>query len=217
VSRIHYGRLVEAALLHEHELILECYHPTTKLTTPWMSCDPLGTEGLEETALNPTLKGMRELYTRFRPRLDHENKRPRARYPTKAVDEGVEPPVADLASHDVQLDAAESFSQLCTVINLIKVGPKKGLFLSCVNVIEGVIRIWRDWLAEQASTAISIAEGKQRRNMTTSSSSILWTDQSSMNYGIRVRVVGKEDIQGPILVGADEDKSVSYVLEYEGK
>lgn len=216
VSRLHYGRLVEAASLQGHELILECYHPSAKLSTPYMLCDQLGTEGFEETGLNPTLKGMNALYTRFRPVLADENRRPRARYPTKAVVNGTEPPIAELASHDVQLDSAENFSQLCTVINLIKVGPKRGLFLSCLNVIEGVVRVWRGWLADQASATSSLAHGKQSPKSDVADPSILWTD-SAKNYGIRLGVVEQQDMQAPVLVGPDDETSVSYTLQYEGR
>ncbi|KAK6079665.1 f-box domain protein [Seiridium cupressi] len=205
VSRLHYARIVEAISLLDHELILECYHPSAKISTPYMFCDYLGTDGLEEVGQNPGLKGIGELYSRYRPVLGEEHRRPRARYATKAVIEGSEQPINEQPSHDLYLESAELFSQLCTVINLIKVGPKRGLFLSYVNVIESVIRIWREWLARESSDATTKPPG----------SSILWTD-SSQNFGLKLKVVEKPDTHAPILVGPGEDPPVSYTLEYEG-
>jgi hypothetical protein len=40
----------------------------------------------------------------------------------------------------------ESFAQLCTITNLVRMGPKPGLFRSHINMSDGVIRVWRDWL-----------------------------------------------------------------------
>ncbi|KAI0132807.1 hypothetical protein BJ170DRAFT_666280 [Xylariales sp. AK1849] len=215
VSRVHYNRLVEAIALQDHEIILECYHPSVKISTPYLFCNYLGTDGLQETGMSPTLRGMSELYSRFRPVLGEENRRARARYPTRMVIEGLEQPIIEFASHDIHLDASELFSQLCTVINLVKVGPRHGLFLSCVNIIEGVIRVWRDWLAKETVITSNMAEGKQQGGSNSLDSSILWVDPSSANTGLRLRVVEKPDDHTPVLLGPSDEPPISYVLEYD--
>jgi hypothetical protein len=105
-------------------------------------------------------------------------------------------------SVDVYLDEDESFAQLCTITNLVRMGPKPGLFRSHINVSDGVIRVWRDWLAAQASSG---DEG-----------GILWAD-AARDVGVRFRVAEKDTPgqQQPVLVASDEQLPVAYRLEFE--
>jgi hypothetical protein len=63
----------------------------------------------------------------------------------------------------VHLDSHELFSQFCTIANLVTVGPRRGLFLSVVNVEDKVMRVWRAWLDERAQA--SRAEDAARKDM----------------------------------------------------
>jgi hypothetical protein len=207
VSRLHYARLVEAIALQDYELILECYHPSAKISTPYMFCDYLGTDGLEQVGRDPTLRGMCGLYSRFRPVLGEEARRPRARYATRGVLNGVDEPIIEQPSHDIHLESSELFSQICTVINMIKVGPRRSIILSCINLVDCVVRVWREWLANEASNAAFV--------QLKSGSSTIWTDENK-NFGLRLKVVEKPELQAPILVGPGEDPPVSYIIEYEG-
>lgn len=110
------------------------------------------------------------------------------------------------------VETSERFSQLVTAINLIKVGPKRGLFHSCVNLTEKVSRLQRAWLAEEAAN-LKQKQGEGPSN--TPGFSIIWTDASE-NFGLKVRVVKVLDELTPILVGPGEDPPVSYTLEYQG-
>lgn len=108
------------------------------------------------------------------------------------------------ATLTVDLDDGEMFSQLCAVTNMVKVGPRRGLFLSHVNVCDGVVRVFRRWLAAQAS-------GDE------SEDPILWTDRHR-TVGLKFRVQRNSDAQQrPALWSAaeDEDLPVSYKLVYE--
>ncbi|EON68215.1 hypothetical protein W97_07473 [Coniosporium apollinis CBS 100218] len=94
ILRILHNRLLLAANLHDHTLLLECYHPSAKLTEPPLFCTYLGTPGLDdvpEACLSPgssneglggggggsssssngplttPLATMRSLYSTFRP------------------------------------------------------------------------------------------------------------------------------------------------------
>ncbi|KAK7957162.1 uncharacterized protein PG986_006384 [Apiospora aurea] len=240
VARLHYARLVEALALQDHEIILECYHPTVKISTPYLFCDYVGTPGLAEqsrggsslspsTSLDgsgdPSLAGMDALYSRFRPVQQEDDRRPRSRYPKRTVVEGLAQPLQDLPSHDVHLDAGELFSQLVTVTNLVKVEPKRKLIVDAVNMTDGVIRVWRQWLASEASSpSAKPAQGQGQASVQSSGSSsssvlddsaILWAD-SKQNCGLRMRVVEKADEQAPILVAAhSDDSAISYKLEFE--
>lgn len=230
--------------MDDHRLILECYHPSTKLTTPYLFCDYIGTDGLSDDVSDDTsgsLGKLADLYSHFRP-IPAEERRPSRRWrsivapqsPSEPLsrslvdeDEVTEPAEEPLASHNISLESYELFSQLCTVTSLIKVGPKPGLFLSCVNISEGVTRVWRNWLSEQAesyrktrriallnkSKARVIPENVREQNF----ENLLWADPNK-HVGLRLRVKQRNDTSMPILMHRDDDdEPVSYTLEYEGK
>lgn len=168
--------------------------------------------------------------------MQEENRRPRRRYPVRpqrqtgaqdgtqedqsgasgsgsanGLSAEIEAPV-----HDVFLDESELFSQLCTVTNLVKVGPKPGLFLSHVNVGDGLIRVWRQWLSVQAARCVAGAEttGAGAGSDSADREHILWAD-AAKQVGLRFRVCEKSDGPRPVLALSDEDLPVSYTLEYE--
>ncbi|KAH9908461.1 hypothetical protein F4778DRAFT_776759 [Xylariomycetidae sp. FL2044] len=209
VGRLHYARLVEATRLEKsrQELLLECYHPSNKISTPSLYCEYLGTDGLSEASKEADISTLKSLYTRFRPYLGEENRRPRARWPTAGVIQEIEEPLDEIPSHDVHLGSGEQFSQLCTLVNLVKNGPRRGLFLSIAPVGDGVIRIWRDWLDRAARE-------QQRESLSSDESSILWTDLSK-DVGLKFRVIEDQRFRAPILVGPNDDPPVSYKLEYQ--
>ncbi|KAI0888756.1 uncharacterized protein GGS22DRAFT_184335 [Annulohypoxylon maeteangense] len=209
VGRVHYSRLIEASRLQDHEMILECYHPSEKLSTPELFCEYLGTNGLTEAGDEANLGELNKLYTRFRPFLGDEKPQPRSPWQTKAIEEISTP---RLPTHQIFLDSSELFSQMCTVTNLVKVGPRNGLFTSLANVTDSVVRVWRDWLKRAAEN--TAAGTQQQANSDIDDPSILWTD-SSKTVGLRFKVVEDESVPAPVLFGRDEDPSVSYTLEYQ--
>ncbi|KAK3486080.1 uncharacterized protein B0T23DRAFT_415764 [Neurospora hispaniola] len=163
-------RLLQAAALPEHRLILECYHPSAKLSTPYLYCDylrtdkigagPNGDEEANGPEPEPTLAGLKGLYSHFRPVVQEENRRPRLRYPRRQQQQANNgEPSTNAADHrpseEVFLDEGELFSQLCCTTNLVKVGPKPGFFLSNVNVSDGIMRVWRSWLSDQTKSTLS--------------------------------------------------------------
>ncbi|KAL7627321.1 hypothetical protein AAE478_001513 [Parahypoxylon ruwenzoriense] len=210
VGRVHYTRLVEASRLRDHEVILRCSHPSEKLSTPSLSCEYIGTDGLSEAGDLANLGVLNNLYARFRPFLPKSYGR-LSRWQTGAVVGESADPVSRVPSQEVHLDSGELFSQLCTLTNLAKMGPRRGLSSSNANVSEGVIRVWRDWLQRQAADTVGM---QQRASTVLDDSSILWTDSSKI-VGLRFRVVKDESVPAPILVGLNEEPSVSYSLEYE--
>ncbi|KAI1133238.1 hypothetical protein F5Y10DRAFT_229705 [Nemania abortiva] len=212
VGRLHYYRLVESTVLQGRELILECYHPSDRLSTPSLFCKYLGTNGLSEAGEDANMEDLNQLYSRFQPFLGDENRRPRARWPTTSVIKGIEEPLTQVPSYDVNLEAGELFTQLCAVTNLVKVGPRRGLFLSIDSITDGVIRVWRDWLKQQAER--SAAEQQRAGQERPDDSSILWLGLSK-DVGVRFRVLLKEEGHAPLLIGQDEDPPVSYTLEYQ--
>lgn len=132
---------------------------------------------------------------------------------------------AEIPSQIVSLESHELFSQLCTIANLVKAVPNVGFLLSCITIGEGVIRIWRDWLAERAVLPRSKGKsspGTYSRSANSNATSfedrerMLWLD-NGCNVGIRLRVIEREDLGTPVLMRLDEDAQVAYSIEYEGQ
>ena len=257
VLRLFHHRLLLAASLRDRKLILECYHPSSKNTEPYLFCDYLGTPGLsseieDEGDVYNEINGvgrfgrLGSLYSRFRPiRPEMEQRVFRSHpagdvhghpgssitFPSEHSQTEQEP--EGLVSHSVHLDSHELFSQLCVVTNLVQLGPRRGVFYSFVNVADGVVRIFRDWLAKRAGdtpghTSESQSEDCEENGEKVVSRSkigvhdahaearMLWVD-SSQNVGVRVRIKEenwKRDM--PILLHRSEDPAVTYSMEYEG-
>ncbi|KAL9122758.1 MAG: hypothetical protein Q9187_000697 [Circinaria calcarea] len=244
ILRIIQGRLLLAASPKGHTLILECYHPSAKSTEPHLVCQYLGTPGLanafQETEPIPYHAGgvgqlgqWRDLYSHFRPARQETECRVLRSHPAgeavrlpnpkiSLTGDGRlhEEPTKDLVSHDVNLDSHELFSQLCVVTHLVQLGPRSGIFYSIVNIADGVVRIWRKWLAERTK----VLKSHETSNMDDRSSAhpdldessrMLWVD-SRRNAGLLVRIRERSirrDV--PLLLHKDEDPAVSYVMEYE--
>lgn len=221
IIRIIHHRLIAAASLKDHKLVLECFHPSTKLITPYLFCDYLGTDGLSDDAVGEgdlykdvkdtgRLGKMSGLYSHFRP-VQPEERMVWTRNAAGGVRPGLSPKSEEeLVSHNLDLESHELFSQLCTITNIVKVGPKRGLFLSCVNLGEGVIRVFRDWLSDRADANerhIDTPEEREKR--------LLWAD-TEKHVGLRLKVLEREEFPAPILFRHDEEATVFYKLQYEG-
>ncbi|KAK4033828.1 hypothetical protein C8A01DRAFT_49673 [Parachaetomium inaequale] len=254
--RILKQRLNRATSQPDHRLMLECYHPAEKLYTPYLYCDYLSTDsfaGVEaeaeaEGAPSPQqhlgAAGLRGIYSHFRP-MEHDDNPPRLRGRVSSSGggstrggggggggSGGQQPDAEQhprPSIDVYLDDDESFSQLCTITNLVRMGPKPGLFRSHVNVGEGVVRVWRGWLAARAAAAAAAAAAAGGQVGTGAGGdgggggggggeeTVLWAD-AARDVGVRFRVTEKDvpgHMQHPVLVASDEQLPVAYRLEFE--
>ncbi|KAJ4401999.1 hypothetical protein N0V91_007502 [Didymella pomorum] len=246
ILRILHNRLVAAAELHSHSLLLECYHPSAKLTEPPYFCAYRGTDGLslyEETDRNTAarLGEMRHMYSRFRPHrreLEDGGRRvvrrpgdiPGSRtYPGTTQDKFK----GDIVKQTVSLEGHELFTQLVAQTNLVKIGPYNGLFSAFVDVEEGVLRVWRNWLSGMAGKSNGASPGVQKEAdegvgkgkqavrevveepFDPDDKRILWVSMAK-NTGIRFNV--KERMlrrDAPILIKNDEDMPVSYDIEYD--
>lgn len=217
-------RLHHALAEPDHRLMLECYHPSEKLYTPYLYCNYLYTdsfagveaeaEGSHPDAQAAHSGGLRAIYSHFRP-VEHDDNAPRrarvsrrrqSSIGTSGTSGGGQRSVVERPSIDVYLDDDESFSQLCATTNLVRLGPKPGLFRSHVNVSDGVVRVWREWLAARAS---------EKARETTTEEVVLWVD-AARDVGVRFRVTEKDiRAQHPVLVGNDEQLPVAYRLEFE--
>lgn len=247
--------------------MLECFHPSSKLTEPHVFCKYLGTDGLsdkyegqgslyENVDTAQKLGRLTSLYSRFRPEATVEEQNSGARLvPSSGMarvlgmvgfitadynrDGDDQEQIGDEfrpVTRAVNLDGAEDFSQLCAVVNLVKVMPGSHLLLSAVTIEDGVIRLWRDWLRNQVQMlkagaglgATDVEEevivpggGVQRRrtvdeSSTSDSHRMLWVD-GHKNVGLKLRVREKRwNLNAPILIHQDEERQVGYEVDIEG-
>jgi hypothetical protein len=211
-----YQRLLEAANNQDHKIILECFHPASKFSSPYLSCNYLSTHAISKLhpQLDTALKhesniNVAELYSNFLPVKPVMERRAPRSHPAGGPIPVIIMSNARVDEHDtfvcqnVNLDSYELFSQLCTTVSLVKTGPKRGLFISSTKVAEGTARIKRHWLAEQAQDGTA---------------QILWADIHD-TIGLKIRVVERTD--GPVAMPVmrsrnDEDPAVNYTLIIEG-
>jgi hypothetical protein len=212
-------------------LILECFHPSAKLSTPYLFCDYLRTDGLsnevdgEGTLYEGTEKAGRlgelsGLYSHFRPLQPEEDRKALRPHPAGGWAPGPSNSLiereAEFVCQNIHLESHELFSQLCVITNLVKVGPKRGLFRSCVTIGEGIIRVFRPWLSERSSAFRSTSRISREAEDEEYEKKLQWAD-AGKHVGLRMKVVEREEVDAPVLVRRDEDPSISYTLQYEGE
>ena len=132
--------------------------------------------------------------------------------------------------HPLNIDANELFTQFCAYASLVRLGPRRGVFLSTVHIVqsgEGVVRVWRDWLLDRAEETRRSEEEQEaqedilERSPTEScpsiadDRSIIWTNYKR-NTGLRVAV---RDTQRRFTSEPDnssEDLPLSFSVEIKG-
>ncbi|KAF2035182.1 hypothetical protein EK21DRAFT_107307 [Setomelanomma holmii] len=249
ILRILHNRLVAAAELDSHSLLLECYHPSAKLFEPAYVCTYHGTNGLspydtsaeDDANIGARLEKMRNMYSRFRPHQREFEDRGRkiVRRPGDVPGSRTFPGTAqdkyegETIKQTLSLESHELFTQLVSQTNLVKMGPRHGLFTCFQDVEEGVVRVWKEWLGEMAAKGraanqkipaiVEMREndkGKERakdilNDADLDDKRILWVSQSKntgLRFNVRERKLRRDT---PILVQVDEDLPVSYELEYD--
>lgn len=143
-----------------------------------------------------------------------------------------------LISTLVHLDSSELFSQLCAQTIIAIPGTSSGFYRVPVEVSNGIIRVWRKWLAEsndpytnaepyrntgnrdestdKGEFKPTAEDSQQRGNQTELKKGILWVNDGQ-NVGIRFRVKERKwERDNPIPLSVDDDVPVSYELQYEG-
>ena len=191
-----------------------------------------------ESASSPAqqLRMIGAMCSRFRPHRSETGRKPWAKHPAGDVpgsrtytppasvaatagpstqpEAGKVPPVEaekdeQLVTQTVHLDSAEMFTQLCAQTFLATRGVKPGLFHQHVDINQGVIRVFRKWLAGQVAAGGVVSEDKN--------ASVLWANDGEQ-LGVRLKVKQrswKRDM--PLIVNVDEDDAVLYEIQYEGK
>lgn len=216
--RILYRRLLDTASLPDNELILECYHPSAKISTPYLCCRYLGTKMAGRGAIDeqsPTLGDLPKLYSSFRPVVTEENRRRQFRpeWPQAGISRREARHEDEDARQEVFLDEGELFTQLCAVTNVVKESSRPGFYVSHTNTCDGVIRVWRDWLANLASA--STVREDEPESSAVDLDRFLWVDPAK-NVGLRFLVRASPSERMPLISGPGDDAPVSYSLIYKG-
>ncbi|KAL8672220.1 MAG: hypothetical protein Q9168_003322 [Polycauliona sp. 1 TL-2023] len=122
----------------------------------------------------------------------------------------------DLVTHNISLDAHELFTQLSITAALVQVGPRRGVFLSFIDIVDKRNpRLWRGWLAESAMKDRSSVSDGQTKEIDNQLSSMIWADEGK-TMGLKVRVKEKKwRGAAPIMIHKDEDPAISYSLELQ--
>lgn len=222
ISRLLHRRLVDTASLPDYELILECYHPSAKISTPTLSCRYLGNKTWDGTIISdesPQVVDLQKMYSSFHPIMKQETppRRTRARgsaLPSQLPPEAEPDPEFEIATEDVYLDDGELFSQLCASTSVVRHGPRRGLLLSHVIVSEGVIRVWRKWLSQMSDAASNGLDDSN--SLLCEDGNILWVD-ANKTVGLRFRIMLGPAERMPILTGPDDEPPLTYTLVYQGK
>jgi len=103
--------------------------------------------------------------------------------------------------HTLNLDADELFGQFCAYASLVRLGPRRGVFLSNVHIVpsgQGVMRVWKTWLQDRAQDLWQEERkpvGEIHPPPTTAADcpsigldkNIMWTDYRK-NVGLRVAI-----------------------------
>ncbi|KAG9628964.1 hypothetical protein KCV04_g10846, partial [Aureobasidium melanogenum] len=227
--RILQNRLTAAATLLDHILMLELYPPSARLTAGKLFCTSLGTSLLDQESLESIPDSAKighlgkAVYSKFRPQ-HQEVRRPSVKHPagdipgSRTHPSSADPSIhvhnaeSNLVSQQVSLDADELFTQLIATLMLVKPGPRPDTILTAVEVCEGTIRVWRDWLAKQNKANVDSTSSYSPAD----DPSILWVNTADHAVGVKFRVKErkwKRDV--PVLISADEEVAVSYTVDLE--
>ena len=167
--RLLYARLNQATSL-SHDLILECYPPSQKLSAPALDCVYSGSPGIEACLDTATpcgqLEALKQLYCHFRPQRREWRRLSRAipgdipgsrTHPTSTAEARARWQAEreqDTVKQLLSLEGHELFVQLEGNLHLVR---NSGFIRNLVPVHEGYVRIWRDWLGQRAE-ADAVAE-----------------------------------------------------------
>ncbi|KAL1296977.1 hypothetical protein AAFC00_004576 [Neodothiora populina] len=234
--RLLHNRLASAASLADHVLYLEAFPPSAKLTATGLYCESLGTPNLHSTLASPDDAGkigrLGNLYSCFRPQRAEPPRRPTRRHPAgdipgsrtftppdDAVAEGStsdgEEREPDLIGETISLDPQELFTQLCAVAHMVKIG-RQGLFTQVVDVCDGMIRVWRDWLKERAREAPGWPQSSQGPHHPSTDDRTLWVNKGDHTVGVRCAVTERKwKRDNPVLIASEDEVAVSYHIEFQ--
>ncbi|KAE8309414.1 hypothetical protein BDV41DRAFT_567367 [Aspergillus transmontanensis] len=177
ILRILHYRILVSVSLNKYNLMLDCLNPSSYTTEPHVFCKYLGTDGLSSQ-----YEGKGSL--------------------TMLIVSTVHPeqPESSVVTLPIELEAFETFIQICVAVNIVEVMWGSNFPLGAVTVDNGVIRLFGDWLKTHAKHSGqshgSSPESEESDNIACSLTSeapyqIVWVGQER-NVGLKVRVKEKD-------------------------
>lgn len=148
---------------------------------------------------------MSDLYSSFRPVIADEERG----HPRRGVGRSSNWSEQDGAMEHTNLEDGVLFSQLCTIVNLVKTGPKPGLFVSHVNMTDSILRVWRIWMAEMADRRAD------DHPESLDDPAILWLGNRN-DIGIRFTVHPGPMARMPVISAPEDLPPISYKLYFKG-
>jgi len=103
------------------------------------------------------------------------------------------------------------FTQLCARTFAAIPGSQPYIYRDYIDVNDGVLRVFRNWLAEEAKG--------NARTLNIPHAGVVWANDGEQ-VGVRLKVKKRawhRTTALPILQAASEDMPVSYEIQYEGK
>jgi hypothetical protein len=188
------------------------------------TASPRNTEGIKEPKPPSDLANLRTLYTHFRPLPPSPRKD--VRHPaggfvpsvwnTVPAAGGVkdnENNEREYITREIELEVHELFTQLCMFVNMVKPGPRSGLFTSSVALGLGTPRVFRPWLEDalhkQERGYLGQGDGILSSPEREGEGSILWAD-TRKHVGLRVKNIERPSTKA-------DSETISYTLEFEGE
>ena len=242
VDHIVHMRLLAAASFSEWKLIIECYHPTSQYSEPYFFCEYLGILGLDRNGRAQSsdgvpknvLSNLEGLVARFQPTMSSPERKVRRSHPagdipgsrTMEMATSSSPATEETVRRYVKLESHENFSQLIFSASLVKLGPRKGVFLDIADLVDRkTMRVFRDWLCHQSQlseTNLGCGEDElcgidEETDANTEKDELVWVDEEKkiarLSIGVRELRSRKDR---PILVMNDEYEAASFSLELKG-
>jgi hypothetical protein len=129
----------------------------------------------------------------------------------------------------MNLDADELFGQFCAYASLVRLGPRRGVFLSNVHIVQsgqGVMRVWKQWLQDRARELWQVEQdpgtGIDMDRTPTANSpavgsdkTIMWTDYRK-NVGLRVAIRDRDGRCHGDHASELDDLPMSFSIEIQG-
>ena len=121
--------------------------------------------------------------------------------------------------HNINLDGGELFGQFCAYGTLVRLSPRRGVFLSTVDIVQkgqGTIRVWRQWLIDRCHELLDAERNGRELEFceVQKDKTILWTD-FRRNVGLSLKV--RYHHPGGIAEADLEDEPLSCDIEIRGE
>jgi hypothetical protein len=256
ILSILHSRLRTISRFKGYRIELECFRPSSKYIEPQYFCKYIGNIGLSESQ-NENCQRLDRLgkltahYIVFRPepkvderggwksfglltdpstdseRGDGDSSDCNGGIFSKGV-ERTSKEAPDRVRRVVRLESFQYYTQLCIIVNLVRIVPNTTCLMTTVNIQNGTICMARDWLEyssnpnllafslDKAAVQEETADAHGGTYLLNGDQDILWIDKTK-RVGLKVRVKrGRSNRPMPFVAAPHESLPLHYEVEIEG-